>query len=215
MEIPLLGGSYEGRSTNVSSETCINWFYEKGIGGESLVPTKGATVFSSLTGGEVRGCLDYNDLAWFVCGSTLYSVNASGNNTARGSLNTSSGRVSMAHNGTRTGANQQIMIIDGLSGYIYDNNTGVLSDITDPDFVSGTSNTFMDGYFIWTQKDSDRFWISALYDGTAIDPADFSTAEGGPDKLKAVLADRRELYLFGENSLEVWYNAGDPDNTFQ
>jgi hypothetical protein len=34
MKIPFLGGSYEGRSSNVSPETCINLFYEKGVSGE-------------------------------------------------------------------------------------------------------------------------------------------------------------------------------------
>jgi len=214
MEIPLVGGHFEGRSPNIAPETCVNWFYEKNAGGESLVPTPGASLFSQLSG-EIRGCIDYDGKPWFVAADTLYSLDASGTSTAKGTLNTSNGRVSMAHNGTRAGANQQIMIVDGSSGYIYDNVADTLSEITDPDFVTGTSLTFIDGYFVWSQKDSDRFWISSLYDGTAIDPADFSTAEGAPDRIQGVIADRRELYLFGEKTLEVWYNAGDPDNTFQ
>jgi hypothetical protein len=36
MQIPLMGGANEGRSPNISPEVCINWFYEKGAGGESL-----------------------------------------------------------------------------------------------------------------------------------------------------------------------------------
>ena len=61
MQIPVLGGSYEGRSTNISPQTCINLFYEKGEdGAESLVSVPGATVFNSDLSNEVRGGITYN-----------------------------------------------------------------------------------------------------------------------------------------------------------
>jgi len=213
MKIPFVGGSNEGRSTNVSSETCINWFYEKNAGGEALVPTPGATEFSSGTG-EVRGGIAYNDLAYFVVGDTFYEVDSDGNATSRGTLNTDAGRVSMAHNGTRTAANQQIMIVDGFDGYIYDNNTQTTSVITDTDFTETQSVIFLDGYFIFAQKGTDRFWLTSLYDGTTVDATDFATAEAFPDVLLSLIGDRRELFLFGEETTEVWYNTGSSDNTF-
>lgn len=214
MKVRLLGG-VDGRSSNVSPEKCINLFYEKDGSGESLISTPGDNVFAALTGGEVRGGIAYNNLAYFVCGSTLYELDAAGTATSRGTLNTSSGRVSMAHNGVRSGANQQIMIVDGTDGWIYDNTTSTLSEITDVDFTNSVSVVFIDGYFIFAQLDSDRFWLTSQYDGTAIDSSDFSTAEGAPDKIQALVADQRELFIFGEETLEVWYNSGDADNTFQ
>ena len=89
MKLPFLGGSYEGRSTNIASQTMINYFYEKNVDGESLVSTPGATVFKDLGSGEVRGGLEYNDLAYFVMGNTLYEVNSAGTSTSRGTINTS------------------------------------------------------------------------------------------------------------------------------
>lgn len=214
MKVRLLGGR-EGRSTNVSPENCINWYYEQGENGESLVFSPGATQFADLGTGEVRGGIEYNGLAYFVMGNTLYEINSAGTSTSRGTLNTSTGRVSMAHNGVRAGSNQQIMIVDGTTGYIYDNTTSTLTEIADTDMVAADTVTFLDGYFVFSQNNSDRFWITGLYDGTAIDENDFSTAEGDPDKLQAVIADKRDLLLFGKKTLEVWYNTGDPDNTFQ
>lgn len=215
MIIPLTGGANEGRSSNISPEVCLNWFYEKTENGDSLVSTHGSTVLVTPKVGEVRGGIEYNGLAYFVVGDTLYEVNSGGSATSRGTINTSSGRVSMADNGVRAGANQQIMIVDGTDGWIYDNTTQTLTEITDTDFVSTESVVFLDGYFVFAQKDSDRFWITSLYDGTAIDENDFATAEGDPDTLQAVATDRRDLFLFGKNTLEVWYNSGDSDNTFQ
>lgn len=216
MIIPFLGGSYTGRSSNVAPETCINLFYDKGKNGESLVGVHGSTVLVTPTAAEVRGGIAYNNLAYFVIGDTFYEINSAGTATSRGTLNTSSGRVSMAHNGVRPSANQQIMIVDGTDGWIFDNTATTFTQITDTDFVSSDSVVFIDGYFVFSQNGgSDRFWITSQYDGTAIASTDFATAEGSPDAIQSLIADNRELFIFGAETLEVWYNSGDTDNTFQ
>ena len=116
MKIPLADGSYRGRSPNVASQTLINYFYEKNVDGESVVSTPGATVLKDFASGEVRGAIEYNDLAYFVVGNTFHELDAAGTSTSRGTLNTTVGKVSMAHNGLRNSANQQIMIFYGTNG---------------------------------------------------------------------------------------------------
>jgi hypothetical protein len=37
---------------------------------------------------------------------------------------------------------------------------------------------------------------------------DFASAEGSPDGLVSLIVDHREAWLFGTNSVEVWYDAG-------
>jgi hypothetical protein len=37
---------------------------------------------------------------------------------------------------------------------------------------------------------------------------DFASAEGSPDGLVSLIVDHREIWLFGTNSVEVWYDAG-------
>jgi hypothetical protein len=211
MKLRLLGG-VEGRSTNISPEKCINLFYEKGESGESLVNTAGSTEFVDFAGGVIRGAMEYDGKAWFVVGNTLYDVNSAGTKTSRGTLSTSSGRVSMAHNGVRTSGNQQIFIADGTQRYIYDNLTGVLTGYTD---YAAVSVVFIDGYFIFNLINTDQFYLTSSYDGTTVDPLDVSTAEGDPDVIESLLTSARELYVFGARTLSVWYNSGDADNTFQ
>ena len=216
MKIPFLGGAYEGRSSNVAPETCLNLYYEKGKSGESLVGTAGSTLFVTPKVGEVRGGIAYNDLAYFVVDDTFYEVNSAGTATSRGTLNTSTGLVSMAHNGVRPSANQQIMIVDGTDGWIFDNTATSFTEITDANFVTSDFVVFIDGYFVFAQAgNSDRFWITSQYDGTTIDSSDFATAEGWPDHIQTLIANDRELFIFGTETLEVWYNSGDTDNTFQ
>ena len=194
MIIPFVSGAYEGRSTNVSPEKCINLFVEHGKSGTSLVGTAGSTVLVTPATGEVRGGIAYNELAYFVVGDTLYEINSAGTATSRGTLNSSSGRVSMAHNGVRVIGNQQIMIVDGTDGYIYNNATSSLSQITDDDFVSADSVVFIDGYFIFPEtNNSGKFWLTAQYDGLSILFSDFANAEGSPDPIQSLIAANKEL----------------------
>jgi len=81
--------------------------------------------------------------------------------------------------------------------------------------VKSNTATFMDGYIIRDDRaNPGRFVYSDLYNSGIENPFNFATAEGSPDDLLAVLADRRELWLFGEDSTEIWYNAGGKDLPF-
>jgi hypothetical protein len=211
MKLRLLGG-VEGRSTDISPESCINLFYEKGESGESLVNVPGSTEFVDLGNGEVRGGIEYNELAYFVAGSTLYEVSSAGTATSRGTLTTSSGRVSMAHNGVRTGGNQQIFIADGTQRYIYDNTTSTLTGYTD---YAAVTVVYIDGYFLFNIADSDKFYLTSQYDGVTVNALDFETAEGDPDEIQSLVADQRQLHVLGVRTMSNWYNSGDTDNTFQ
>jgi hypothetical protein len=83
--------------------------------------------------------------------------------------------------------------------------------ITDPDFPGAVTVSYLDGYFTFNEPNSQKIWVTSLLDGTSIDPLDFASAEGSPDGLVAVLVNNLEAWLFGTNSIEVWYDAGTPD----
>jgi hypothetical protein len=69
----------------------------------------------------------------------------------------------------------------------------------------------LDGYFVFNEPNSQRVWVTQLLDGLSIDPLDFASAEGSPDGLVSLIIDHREAWLFGTNSVEVWYNSGEAD----
>jgi hypothetical protein len=87
----------------------------------------------------------------------------------------------------------------------------LFSQITDPDFPGAVGVGFLDGYFVFNEPNSQRFWVTASYNGLSIDALDFASAEGSPDDLVTLIVDHREVWLFGVNTVEVWYNAGLPD----
>jgi hypothetical protein len=62
---------------------------------------------------------------------------------------------------------------------------------------------------------SGQFFISALRDGKTYAALDFATAEAKPDDVIAALSDHRLLWLFGEDSIELFYNSGNADFPFE
>jgi len=84
----------------------------------------------------------------------------------------------------------------------------VFQQITDPDFPGAVTVGYIDGYFVFNEPNSQKIWVTQLLDGTSVDPLEFASAEGNPDNAVAVFVDHREVWVFGDNSAEVWYDAG-------
>jgi hypothetical protein len=87
----------------------------------------------------------------------------------------------------------------------------VFQQINDTDYPGAVTVSYLDGYFIFNEPNSQKIWVTSLLDGLSVDPLDFASAEGSPDGLIAVIVNNREAWLFGTNSIEVWYDAGTPD----
>ena len=74
--------------------------------------------------------------------------------------------------------------------------------------VPASIGTFLDSYGIVTVPNSRQFKISRLNDFLKWDGLDFGVKEGYADHLVSVLADHEELWLFGDETTEVWANTG-------
>lgn len=177
----------------------------------ALRSTPGLSLFATVGGGPTRGAWATKNKGrgFVVSGFEFYEVYSNGTSTLRGTLLTPTGQVSIAENPT------QIIIVDGTYGYIFNKSTDAFTQITDGDFVSSDTVTFQDGYFHITEKDSARYYISALNDGTSWDALDFTTVESAPDDLVAVISDNQNIWLFGEKVTEVYQNTGDATFPFQ
>lgn len=154
--------------------------------------------------GPIRGLYALGVYLYVVSGSEMFRLDSAYASTTLGTVS-GSGPVSMADNGT------QIFVAANPAGYIYNTSTNTFAQITDPDFPGAVTVGYLDGYFVFNEPDSQRVWVTSLLDGTSIDPLDFASAEGSPDGLVSIIIDHREAWLFGTNSVEVWYNAGEAD----
>jgi len=118
--------------------------------------------------------------------------------------------VSMSHNDAAT---PELVIVDGTNGWIYDTTNG-LRQITDEDFFSADVVDFQDQYFVFNRAGTGQFFLSNLNAGSVYTATDIATAEGDPDRLVALISNRRELWLFGAETIEIWYNSGNADFPF-
>lgn len=212
MKTPILGSTYVARSVNAADARMVNLFPEIiPEGGKEpafLNRSPGLKLKVSVGTGPIRGMWAYGGYAYAVSGNKLYRIDAAYNTVLLGAVSGSSEPVSMADNGT------QLFIACNGPSYIYNAQTNVLAQITDPDFPGAVTVSYLDGYFVFNQPDSQKIWVTALLDGTSVDPLDFASAEGSPDGVVGIIADHRELWVFGTNSVEVWYNSGNADFPF-
>jgi hypothetical protein len=215
MKTPILGSTYVTRSVNAADARMVNLFPEViPEGGKEpafLQRCPGLTLLSTVGTGPVRGLWAFspNDgVGFVVSGTQLYKINNAYAATLIGTV-AGSGPVSMADNGT------QLFIAANGPSYIYNNTTNAFGQITDPDFPGAVTVCYLDGYFVFNEPNSQKMWVTTLLDGTSIDPLEFASTEGSPDGLLAVVSNFREVWAFGTNSIEVWYDSGATDFPLQ
>lgn len=214
-----IGPSYTLQSVNVDCQRCVNLYPEinaLGTGKErevaALVPTPGLRLLVTLPTSPVRGeWRASNGQLFAVGGNKLYSVSSAWVATEIGTLNTYTGYVSMSDNGT------QLIAVDGQYGYAWNIETSSFTQITDEDFQPADYVAFLDGYFIFNKSGSGQFFYIDATDALTLDfnALDIATAEGSPDELIGHVVSNQNLYAFGTQSIEVFYNGGDAENPFQ
>lgn len=208
MKTPILGSTYVARSVNAADARMINLFPEiVPEGGKEpafLNRAPGLKLQTTVGFGPIRGMWSYGGYMYVVSGSQLYKVDSSYTATLIGAV-AGTGPVSMADNGI------QLFVACNGPSYIYNANTNAFGPITDSDFPGAVTVSYLDGYFVFNEPNSQKIWVTALLDGTSIDPLDFASAEGSPDGVVGIIADHREIWVFGTNSVEVWYNSGNAD----
>jgi hypothetical protein len=216
MKTPILGSAYVARSINAADNRMVNLFPEVipegGKEAAFLNRAPGLNFLQTVGTGPIRALWAHqtNGSDFFVVsGNEFYKLTGlNATPTLLGSV-AGTGPVSIADNGT------QIFIAANGPSYIYNEVTNVFAQITDPDFAGAVTVAYLDGYFVFNQPNSQIIWVSQLLDGTSVDPLDFASAEGSPDGVVGLIADHRELWVFGTDSVEVWYNSGAADFPLQ
>lgn len=212
MKSPILGSTYVTRSINAANARMVNLFPEiVPEGGKEpafLNRAPGLKLKVAVGIGPIRGLWSYGNNMYVVSGNKLYKVTSDYVVTNLGTVSGNSGPVSMADNGT------QLFIACNGPSYIYNSQTNVFQQISDGDFPGAATVCYIDGYFVFNEPNSQKIWVTSLLNGTDIDPLDFASAEGSPDGVVGVIADHRELWVFGTNSIEVWSNTGNADFPF-
>jgi len=210
-QLALLGSDFSPNSESQASRQLVNFYLEPGEGVEgkqwTALPTPGYRDYISTPGSTIRGMLNHTETGFFVSGNTLYEITnlSLGIHVARGTLNTSTGRVSMA------GIEDEIVIVDGTNGYSYVISTDTFTVITDTDFIDDTPVVLgTQDYFITIDTNSNSYFHSAIGSGTDWPALNTAAAEINYDKLVSAVVSNTRVWFFCETTTEVWYNKGNP-----
>lgn len=225
-EIPIGSSFYRlDSSLPISAMECVNLYANVP---EVITPSKKQLLIpdgiklATTAGGEVfnRGVHVFNNKPYFVQGPDLYRVDQSVDGFGVATytsvkVNTSvtlpgNERVIMADNGEEGG---QMMIVTPASdtkfnAYIY-TVAGALVAVSDTDFDGPVSCVrYVDGYFLFTKKDGQKFFISELRDGASYISTDFEASEADPDYVVSAYIIRNQPYIWGQQTIQGYQNVG-------
>jgi hypothetical protein len=214
----ILGPTYTLESLNAECQRCVNMLPERvessnGKDAFWLKPTPGLELFCALPTGPVRRLLKAaNGRVFAVANRFLYELVADGTYTLRGTMVVNEERVRMADNGLVL-----FIAVGSTLAYYLKYGDDTFHEVTDVNYLGGSCVEFLDQFLIVNRPDSQQFQLLPLaYDGSQpMVAADVFTAESSPDYVTSLVVNGRELWLFGPESYEVWWNTGDSLRTFQ
>ncbi len=217
MRVPLTGGAYQARSVTASAQRQVNLYSEPMPQGQTeptpaaLYPTAGLRLLGTMPEAPIRGIRQCtNGAVYVVAGFGIYKVDASwsgsGIGTVTPGLHTP---VSMADNGLG------MVVVDGSPngwGVVLANDA--YARITDPNFRGGDRVDYSDTYFLFNAPGTPQFYSSDSL-AASFDPLWAASKAGYGDLLVTVVVAKRELWLIGQQTTEVWYNSGATDFPWQ
>ncbi len=213
MRIGLVGQSYQEASLPLDAQRMVNLYVVQAPQGKeqsAVYGTPGLLEFASVgTAKNRKSFVNSTGRAFIVSGSKVYELLADGNYNELGSLMQSSGIVYMEDNGF------ELAICDTRNIYIYNYSSGVFTKATLPSGVVAGTLTFIDGYFVISDKNTGKFYLSGLYNGLSWGALDFATAENSPDNLERVYNAIGQLWLLGTFTTEIWTNTGSSSFPFE
>jgi hypothetical protein len=221
MQIDMLNQYYVTKSIDQNQSLLLNMYLEgdSSRGKYKLVayPTAGLSLFKDTTKDNVRALLEHKGILYVVAGNTFYSLTTGATLTSLGTLNTSSGFAKIVAITGGTDTNNQLLIIDGTNGYQYNIGTATGQfPITDVDFNQTAADIVaQDDYVVALANNSISYYINTVADTTSWNALDFASKTGHADRIVGLASLRRELYLMGEKTIEVWTNTGNVNFPFE
>jgi hypothetical protein len=224
MDWGFVGDAYAAANPDQDAQELINWFPEEAQSEHAkekwtLLGCPGLVQVASTVTGEVRGCwaLPGGQQCLWVVGSSVYLMTVSVAATSVsfptyamaliGSIASSAGQVSIRDNATGGIA----VIVDGTAaGYVYNLAAKTLAAISDAGFYGADKVAFIDGWLVFNKPGTQIFYTSPLYwNGTTkFDATYFALKDSSTDQLVTMIESLREIWLIGERTSEVWYDAG-------
>jgi hypothetical protein len=157
----------------------------------------------------MRGIIGNDTELFVVVSNQVQSLTSAGASNWSKSISSSSGLVGMALNPT------QLMVVDGLSGYVLNASSGALSSPGAWFQAGALTICYCNGFFVCELPGSNQFYVSALNDGTSGSALSYAAAVQAIDGIKAVDTTGGLLIIFSAGHCEFWQNIGASPEPFQ
>jgi len=215
-KLPLHQGFYNARSPIANAQLCINAYPEQNPPDApfpvTVYPAPGLLLLSDYTAAigdfPVRGIYQCSNGAIIAVINTGVLLWSGGGNTPTvlGNLASNTGyNVSICDNGT------DVVVVDGTNGVyapLANLVPGSLQTITDPAFYSSYRVDFIDTFLVFTQPGSNNFYTTTSNVLVPFDPTYFAAKEGWNDRLVCCACLHDNIWLLGNSTTEIWFNAG-------
>ena len=207
-----VGPSYVSQSPKAAVQRCMNWYVEQiEASGEpfktALFPTPGCAEFATASQSPVRGMIEQNGRCFAVIGQVFYEVKTDGTLPNHGTVTFDTNPATFAAN---VDAGDEIFVTSGQKGYIFTLSTDTFAEVLDSGGASlgVEQGEFLDGFFLGLDSTTSTLKISDANDGTTWPALQYAQRTAGSDPWQAIVVAHRDIWLFGQQTSEVWYNAG-------
>lgn len=211
-----VGGSYQAQSRNANNERTINFYIER-LPGQAkapamLCPTPGFQEFATVPEGPIRGIYTLadpessdveNPRMFFVAGSAFYELFSDGTVASRGVVDFDDNPVQWASNGD---AGHQLLVLSAGVVNCFD----LVSNVFTASVLTGGISALglIDGFFLALNPNDSTLHVSDLLNGLVWDPTQIAQRSQASDRWRGMGIAHRQIWLWGGQTSEVWYDAG-------
>ncbi|MNZ46202.1 Phage stabilization protein [compost metagenome] len=215
MKVPLTHGAYQARSVIADAQRCANLFPEQNPEDAPFpvthYPTPGLELKGTAPNGLGWRCLytANNGKLYGVAGDAVYRIHPDtwlfdkiGNYPA------GTTPVYAVDNGLT------VILVDGSpNGYTISLAADTFAPISNEAFYGSSRADLVDDFLLLNRPGTNQWYISK-FQQVDFDSLDFAAKTGFSDNVVAVAAAKRQVYVFGELTTEVWFNEGSADFPF-
>jgi hypothetical protein len=208
LPVSIAGGTYRHTDLSLTAQRTINFNPQLQDAGNEKSPYTiesfyGLKAFSSNTGLH-RGSFAHQGVGYILLGTTLSSFDDAGALTTLGTI-LGDGRAVF------DGLGSIIIITANSVAYTWDGTT--FTTATDPDFESPNTVTVINSQAVYDGNDG-RFGVSDVGLPLTINALNYATAESKADTLLRPFAFGTNVYMFGSEAIEQWWNSGNGNPPF-
>lgn len=201
-----IGPSSVSFSPQQDCQRTVNFYLEPGSKSAknqaALYPSPGFSTFTSVSSIGGRALYEMNQTCLGVLGATAYMIPSIGTPTAIGAVAVDGNLAQIVSNGA-VGA--QFLFASGSNGYCYTPATSAFTQVLTGDC---TMIGMLDTVGIALDPVTSSFRVSNQNDFTTWNPIQFAQRGDAPDNWAAMVVNIPDIWLIGQQTGVVWYDAG-------